>query len=72
MHGCGASASGLIESIFFIPQRRLERGKEREDTEKESETGGLVVIELINLMALVAHLTSHSLTVLPLKSTGNK
>lgn len=40
--------------------------------EKESETSGLVVIELINLMALVAHLTSHSLTVLPLKSTGKK
>lgn len=56
LHGCGARASGLIKSIF-LPQRRLERGKRGKTPRVRPRGWG--VIELINLMAFVAHQTSH-------------
>lgn len=66
-HGCGASASGLIESIFLSLRGALKEEK-RGKTQRKRVRPAAGVIKLINLMALVAHVTSHSLTVLSLSS----
>lgn len=72
LRGCRSGSERPHRIYISIPQRRVDRGKEKEDTCRKRVKWREQVIELINLMAPVAHLTSHSLTASPLESTGDK
>lgn len=72
LRGCRSGSERPHRIYISIPQRRVDRGKEKEDTCRKRVKWRERVIELINLMAPVAHLTSHSLTASPPESTGDK
>lgn len=65
LRGCRSGSERPHRIYISIPQRRVDRGKEKEDACKKRVKWRERVIELINL-------TSHSLTASPLESTGDK